>query len=128
MRDIRRGDVHQLLDDLVAEGKTGTAREVRKHLSSLFNWAVDREIVPDNPLYGMTRADLKNTHEAGRALEDDELRAVWQAAGDLGYPFGPMYRLLRAGGKTHSRTSYALLAGCSAGSRPRQHYECRRSW
>jgi integrase len=94
MRDIRRGDVHELLDRLVAAGKTGTAREVRKHLSSLFNWAVDREIVPDNPLYGMTRADLKNTHEAGRALEDDELRAIWQAAGDLGYPFGSMYRLL----------------------------------
>ena len=94
LRDIRRADVHQLLDGLVADGKKGTAREVRKHLSSLLNWAVDREIVPDNPVYGMTRADLKNTHDAGRALEDDELGAIWHAAGDLGYPFGAMYRLL----------------------------------
>ena len=60
----------------------------------MFNWAVDREIVPDNPVYGMTQADLKNTHEAGRALGDDELRAIWHAAGEIGYPFGPMYRLL----------------------------------
>jgi len=102
IKDIRRSDVHQLLDGLVAAGKTGTAREVRKHLSSLFNWAVDREIVTDNPVYGMTRADLKNTHEAGRALEDDELRAVWDAAGDLGYPFGALYRLLILTGQRRS--------------------------
>ena len=107
MRDIRRADMHQLLDGLVAAGKTGTAREVRKHLSSLFNWAVDREIVTDNPVYGMTRADLKNTHEAGRALEDDELRAIWHASGDLGYPFGAMYRLLILSGQRRNEWANA---------------------
>ena len=117
MRDIRRADAHQLLDGLVAEGKTGTAREVRKHLSSLFNWAVDREIVPDNPVYGMTRADLKNTHEAGRALEDDELRAIWQAAGDLGYPFGPMYRLLILTGQRRNEWANARRSEIDPNSR-----------
>lgn len=94
IKDVRRSDVHQLIDGLVADGKTGTAREVRKHLSSLFNWAVDREVISDNPIYGMTRADLKNTHEAGRSLANEELRAIWLAAGELGYPFGAMYQLL----------------------------------
>jgi integrase len=42
----------------------------------------------------MSRVDLKNTHAAGRALGDDELRAIWKAADQLGYPFGPFFKLL----------------------------------
>ncbi len=124
MKDIRRSDVHQLLDGLVAAGKVGTAREVRKHLSSVFNWAVDREIVTDNPVYGMTRADLKNTHEAGRALEDDELRAIWHAAGEIGYPFGAMYRLLILTGQRRNEWADARRSEIDAEKR---WLEVRRS-
>ena len=48
IREVRRAEIHELLDDLVAQGRVGTAREVRKHLSRLFNWALDREIIPDD--------------------------------------------------------------------------------
>ncbi len=117
LKDIRRSDVHQLLDDLTAQGKVGTAREVRKHLSSLFNWAVDREIVTDNPVYGMTRADLRNNHQAGRALEDNELRAIWQAAGELGYPFGKMYQLLILTGQRRNEWAEARRSEINAEKR-----------
>ena len=50
--DIRRSEVHELLDDLVADDKTAIAREVRKHLSRFFNWCVDREIIKDSPIHG----------------------------------------------------------------------------
>ncbi len=117
IKDIKRSDVHNLIDGLVAEDKVGTAKEVRKHLSSLFNWAVDREIVMDNPIYRMTRADLKNTHEAGRALEDDELRAVWQAASELGYPFGPMYQMLILTGQRRNEWAAAHRSEINADDR-----------
>src|SRR4051794_14573105 len=29
-----------------------------------------------------------------RVLKDDELRRVWSAAGEMGYPYGPLFRLL----------------------------------
>lgn len=32
MADIRRADVHEIIDDLVISGRIGTAREVRKHV------------------------------------------------------------------------------------------------
>ncbi len=107
IRDVRRADVHQLLDGLVAEGRVGAAREVRKHLSRLFNWAVDREIVPANPLIGMERKDLAANGDAGRALTDAELRAVWRAALGLGYPFGPFYRLLMLTGQRRAEWAEA---------------------
>ncbi|HEX3430485.1 MAG TPA: integrase arm-type DNA-binding domain-containing protein [Rhizomicrobium sp.] len=99
LRDIRRADVHALLDDLLEpdendERRVGTAREVRKHLSTLFNWALDREIISENPAHKLRRDDLAKNAKAGRKLSDDELRAVWQGAAALEYPFGPMYQLL----------------------------------
>jgi len=84
IRDVRRADVHELLDELVAANKVGTAREVRKHLSRLFNWAVDRELLTDSPVHGLRRGDLDPNADAGRALTDEELRHIWRAAGDLG--------------------------------------------
>jgi integrase len=93
-QDIRRSDVHELIDELVAQDKAAIAREVRKHLSRFFNWAVDREISKDSPIHGLRRGDLENNQEAGRALTDAELGYIWRAADGLGYPFGPIYQLL----------------------------------
>ena len=105
VQDLRRSHIHELIDELVQGGRHGIAREVRKHLSRFFNWAVDREIIGDNPIHGFKRGDLQNNDEAGRALEDNEIRWLWQASGALGYPFGPLYRLLLLTGQR--RTEWA---------------------
>jgi len=118
IRDIRRSDVHELLDDLVTDDRVGTAREVRKHLSRLFNWAIDRELITDSPIHGLKRGDLEANTDAGRALTDDELRHIWQASGGLGYPFGPMYRLLMLTGQRRSEWACAARSEIDA----RQHW------
>jgi hypothetical protein len=117
VQDIRRADVHQLLDDMVANGKTAMAREVRKHLSRFFGWAVDRELIPFNPMTDLKRGDLVMKEEAGRALTDDELRAIWVAAVNMGYPFGPIYQLLMLTGQRRgdwAEASRAELNGSGA--------------
>jgi Arm DNA-binding domain len=101
VQDIRRSHIHDLIDELINQDKRGVAREVRKHLSRFFNWTVDREIISDNPIHGFKRGDLQNTEEAGRALSDEEIRLVWHASLSLGYPFGPLYRLLCAQERPH---------------------------
>ena len=107
IQDIRRSDVHELLDDLVERGKMPIAREVRKHLSRFFNWAVDREIVKDSPIHGLKRGDLEKNEEAGRALTDIELRYIWHSASGLGYPFGPLYQLLLLTGQRRNEWAAA---------------------
>jgi hypothetical protein len=108
VHDIRRSHIHELIDQLVKQGKQGSAREVRKHLSRFFNWIVDREIIVDNPIHGLKRGDLQATEEAGRALSDEEIRLVWQASLSLGYPFGPLYQLLLLTGQR--RTEWAAAS------------------
>jgi integrase len=93
MEKITRAEVHELLDTLSAKHTPSIAREVRKHLSKLFNWAVDRGALPASPLAGMRRPDLAQVARE-RVLTPDELKKVWDAAGTIGYPFGTMTRLL----------------------------------
>jgi integrase len=128
--DIRRSDVHELLDTLVSSGRKGTAREVRKHLSRLFNWAIDREIITDSPAHGLRRDDLHQEEEAGRALTDGELRLAWAATGQMGYPFGPLYRLLMLTGQRRGEWAGASRSEINSNRRwlevPRQRYKGRR--
>ncbi len=91
--DIRRRDGQKLLDKVLMAHGVGIAREVRKHVVAMFNWAHDRDEVGVNVLAGMKRKDLAYG-ERERVLSMDELKAIWAAADKMGYPFGPMVRLL----------------------------------
>lgn len=106
---ITRTDVHNLLDKLVKDGKVGVAREARKHLCTLFNWAINREICSINPALNMGRKDIKPNEDAGRSLDDDEIRAVWHGAERMGYPFGPMFQILLLTGQRKSEFALARI-------------------
>lgn len=77
---ITRAEVHELLDDVITKRGNAMARELRKALTSLFNWAADRGHVPASPLAGMRRPELAYTARE-RVLSMDELNRVWAAAG-----------------------------------------------
>lgn len=90
---VTRGMCHQLLDQVVRRAGVSQAREVRKHLTTMLNWAANRDYLPANPLAGVKRKDLGYV-ERERVLSMEELRRVWDAAGAMGYPFGSLIRLL----------------------------------
>mgnify|MGYP001297443314 CR=1 FL=1 len=90
---ISRAEVHDLLDDVIAEDGVALARELRKHLSAMFNWAADRGHLLASPMAGMRRPEL-GYKARERVLSLEELQRIWAAAGEIGYPFGAAYRLL----------------------------------
>lgn len=55
---IDRATAHELLDDIAMKQGIGPAREVRKHVTKLFNWAVDRGLLAASPVAGMRRPEL----------------------------------------------------------------------
>ncbi|MEA3004633.1 MAG: hypothetical protein QOH81_3421 [Sphingomonadales bacterium] len=101
---VTRAEAHELLDDVLARRGAPAAREVRKHLTKLFNWAVDRGQLAANPLAGMRRPELGYVARE-RVLSMDELRRVWEAAGEAAYPFGSMARLLILTGQRRSEVA-----------------------
>lgn len=89
---IVRRDVHDLLDAIVDRGAPIHANRTLAVIRKLFNWAVDRDLVSVSPVAGVKPPGKE--HSRDRVLNDDELKAVWEAADSIGYPFGSMYQML----------------------------------
>jgi integrase len=89
---IRRRDVVAFLDDVLDVHGPGPANYSRASLSGLFRWALARDVVQVSPVFGVPQPAKEVPRE--RVLDDDELRAIWAAAGQLEYPAGPFVRFL----------------------------------
>lgn len=78
--DLTRQDLMALLDARKAAGTLRTANVLFSDLRQMLSFAVDREIIPVNPLAGLKRAKIggKDT-ERERVLSDAELRQLWAA-------------------------------------------------
>jgi integrase len=89
--DIRRADIIAALDGLVDDAPI-VANRTLAALTSLFNWAASRDLIELNPCTRVERP-APEVHR-DRVLADDELRAIWKAAADIGWPSGHIVRLL----------------------------------
>ena len=91
---ISRRDVIALLDKIEDQNGPRQSDLVLAYLGRLFSWHSIRDGDFRTPLVkGMARTNAKERARS-RILSDDELRAVWKAAGELGGPFGPFVRFL----------------------------------
>jgi integrase len=96
--ELTRADFVSAFSVLEAAGKPGAAGELRKYSRTFLEWCVSTGRASHNALAGLRRPKrsraerLKAAANGGRALSDDEIRNVWQAAGNLG-SFGALVRL-----------------------------------
>ena len=90
--DVRRDDVHVLLDGIVDRGAPIVANRVLAVFRRLCNWAVERGIINSSPCDKLKAPTPEEARD--RVLSDAELRLAWQAFGVVGDPFGPIGKLL----------------------------------
>jgi integrase len=95
--------VIELLDDIVDSGKPVTANRVRAHLSKLFNWCMERDILEASPMAGV-KAPVKEVSR-DRVLSDDEVRWFWQACEEVGQPWDAFGKLLLLTGQRRSEAA-----------------------
>ena len=93
-------------------GGKEAARTTLGVLRKMINWGIRERLLKrtDNPCTGMEE-NLPKKRARERVLSLEEARLAWQAAGTLGYPFGPVFRLM-------------LLTGCRSG----EWSACRRNY
>lgn len=96
--DIKPHDITLIIDRLLK-----TPSECI-HLYGLaqtfFRWAARRKYIQRSPMEGMEKPAKYRPRE--RVLTDEELRAVWRAAENYGYPFGTIVQLLILTGQRRS--------------------------
>lgn len=88
--ELTRSDLKEVLDKL--RSQTATRRKLYAILRRLFRWAVSEGDLERSPLEGLEAPPIPQSRD--RVLADWELRLVFEAAGNLGQPFGPLVRLL----------------------------------
>jgi integrase len=87
---ITVGDIDRLLDQIAKDTGPYAANRVRSALSGFYKWAVKKEHCASNPVVA---ADQRKEQKRDRVLSEAELKAVWQACGQLGQ-YGVIVRLL----------------------------------
>jgi integrase len=93
LADITKPDVVALLDSIEDGSGVYMANRTLAAVRKLFNWAMDeRGLIGATPIgRGMARAGEK---ARTRHLTNDEICAIWQAADQTPYPFGPHTKLM----------------------------------
>ena len=95
--EIQPEDVKQIIRAAIERDAKYQAHSDFTLIRRVFNWSLgtDDHGVQSNPCDRLNATDLIGAREPrDRILTDNELRALWQAAEQLKYPHGPLYRLL----------------------------------
>lgn len=90
--DIRKRDVIELLDAIVDRGAPISANRVLAIVRRLMNWAAGRDVIDANPAQFVEAPATETKRD--RVLDNGELLEVWNATGEMGYPFGSAVQLL----------------------------------
>jgi integrase len=96
--EISRDEVRRLLTAIVDDGRPRQAHLVFEYLRSIFVWAQNQEIfgldgaLPTDRLKPKVMFGPRQIRT--RFLDDKEIKAFWSASARLGYPHGPLFRLL----------------------------------
>lgn len=89
---ISRKDVTKLLQGIEDRGAPVQANRTRAHLHTLFNWSMRADLITENPVSKVDKAVPERARD--RVLADTEIVLFWEAACKLGWPFGPLFKLL----------------------------------
>lgn len=101
--DITKRDVLDPLDMLLDRNGPSAANHAHTNITTLFNWALARDIIPFSPCHGLPKPAAIN--ECDNVLTHDELHTIWKASADHGYPFGYIVQLLMLTGQRRSEVA-----------------------
>jgi integrase len=105
LSEITRSDITELLDDIAAKrqrrtwkdgqgGPNGEARAIHATLNTVFNWAVAEQHIAVSPMATLSKSRHGKPQDRERTLDAEEIRALWSALDEIGWPFGPIGKLL----------------------------------
>ncbi len=104
--DVRKRDINDILDAIADRGSPITANRCFAVLRKFFNWARDdRDLITVSPCAGVTARTEERSRD--RVLEDEEIRLAWRAFDAIGWPFGPIGKLLLLTGARRSEIAEA---------------------
>lgn len=103
VKNVQRRDVIKLLDKIKTSSSPHAANHVLVALRKMYNWAIERDELQFNPCHMIGKP--VETQERERVLTKDEIKTLWGACDEIGYPYGPLVKLLLLTGQRRSEIS-----------------------
>ncbi len=88
---IQKKDILRIVDRIADSGARTQANRVLAFMRRFFNWCIERDLLVANPTAGIKLAAGKSRD---RVLNLDEIRLLLSVLKEVGYPFGPMTKIL----------------------------------
>ena len=101
--EIRRADVKDLIRGIHKFAPV-TSNRTLAYLKTFFAWAAEEELIEASPAAAVKM--MADEVKRDRVLTDAEIRAIWQACGELG-AFGRAFRFMLATGQRRSECGEA---------------------
>jgi integrase len=107
IQEIKKRDCIKIID---AAGLRGDCAANTCHMviKSFFTWATSRDVIGISPMVGLVPPNKRPERE--RVLTDDELATIWNAAADLGTPFGGLFQMLMLTGQRRGEVAGMLYS------------------
>ena len=93
--EIKKTDVLELMRTLRKDAPIQGNR-ILAYVKKFFGWCVDQDLLEASPAASVKRPAKENQRD--RVLTDDEIRAVWEACGELG-AFGRCFKFMLSTGQ-----------------------------
>jgi integrase len=103
LSEIRRPDIHDLLDSIVDRGAPVTANRALSWLRRMCSWGIECSLIEVNPCTGIKAPACETARD--RILTDAELKAVWQAADEQEQPYEQFVKILILSGQRRSEVA-----------------------
>jgi integrase len=113
--EVKRSDVHDLLDAIVDRGAPIVANRALAVLRRLCNWAVERGIIDLSPCDKIKAPSAEESRD--RVLSDGEIRFAWRAFDAVDWPFGPIAKLLLLTGARRDEIASARWSEVDLGAK-----------
>ena len=94
--EITRKDIKELIR-VKARTSPIAANRLLSLIAKIFNWAVKEELIQASPAIQIDRPGQEVERE--RSLTADEIKTAWEAFDRLGYPWGPLFKMLLVTGQ-----------------------------
>ena len=123
---ITEGHVRDVVKAVKDRGSPYQAHNLLTTARRLFSWAIDQRAygLENSPCDRLKpKSIIGKKKSRTRILNDDEWGALWKATESLGYPYGPLFRMLALTGQRKSEVAEARgrnsISSPSCGRYPR---------
>ncbi len=89
---VTKRDVNNLIDKIIQDGSPVAANRVLAFIKRFFSWCRERDILEQSPAETIGPPSREKIRD--RVLTLDEIKSIWIACDQIGYPWGPIFQLL----------------------------------